>query len=66
MVFHVVGIEEGHLLLNGAKDTGIACMEAHDVFALVIELFHHHTVLRVPYRLMNVRPLQACGILSKP
>ena len=45
MVFHVVGIEEGHLLLNGAKDTGIACMEAHDEFALVVELFHQFALL---------------------
>ena len=44
MVFHVVGIEEGHLLLNGSKDTGITCMEAHDVFALVIELLHQLTL----------------------
>ena len=40
MVFHVVGIEEGHLFLDSAKDTWVACMEAHDEFALVIELLH--------------------------
>ena len=45
MVLHVVGVEEGHLLLNGAKDTRIACMEAHDELALVVELFHQFALL---------------------
>ena len=40
VIVHAVGVEEGHLLLNGSKDTGITSMEANDVFAFVIELFH--------------------------
>ena len=45
VIVHPVLIEEGHLLLNGTKDTRIARMQANDVFPFVIELLHQFALL---------------------
>ena len=45
MIVHVVGIEESHLLLNGAKDARITSMQTNDKVAFVVVLLHQGTLL---------------------
>ena len=45
VIVHVVGIKEGHLLLNSPEDAGVAGMQADDVLPLVIELLHQLALL---------------------
>ena len=40
VIVHLVGIEERHLLLDGAEDTRVAGMQADDEVAAVIVLLH--------------------------
>ena len=44
MIIHALLVEEGHLLLNGTKDTGIACMQTHDEMSLVVVLLHQRAL----------------------
>ena len=44
VVRHLMAVEEGHLLLNGSKDAGVARMQAHNEMSPVIMLPHQGTL----------------------
>ena len=44
MILHLMGIEEGHLLLDGSKDTGITRMQSYDEMSSVVVLFHQRAL----------------------
>ena len=45
MIIHVVGVKEGHLFLDSAKDTGIAGVKTNDEMAFVVMLLHQCALL---------------------
>ena len=45
MILHPLAVEEGHLLLDGTEDAGVAGMQAHDEVALVVVFLHQGTLL---------------------
>ena len=45
VIRHVVGVEEGHLFLNGAKDARVASMQADNEVAAVVVLLHQGALL---------------------
>ena len=45
MVGHALAVEEGHLLLNGAEDAGVAGVQADDEVAAVVVLLHQRALL---------------------
>ena len=45
VIVHMVLVEERHLLLNGAKNAGVASMQTDDEFSLVVELLHQFALL---------------------
>ena len=44
MIVHLMLIEEGHLLLDSAKDTRVACMQTDDEMASLVMLLHQCTL----------------------
>ena len=45
VIVHAVRVEEGHLLLNGTEDAGVASMQTDDEVAAVVVLLHQLALL---------------------